>query len=101
MVKVKANRVKENRVTRSRNTMPMIRGVSWALANCTTSNRMEERNTMKVNMAPAKVPNSARAASGSKSDCQPARCSIQSRHRTDTNPATMPSTDKSQIEFRT
>ena len=76
-VKVKANRVKANRVTRSRNTTPMIRGLSCALANCTTSNRLEERKTMKVSMDPARVPNNARAAAGSKPDCQPARSSIQ------------------------
>ena len=99
-VKVKVNRVRVNRVTASRNTTPMIRGLSWALASCTTSSSEEDRNTMKVSMAPARVPSSDSVEDGSKPARQPARTSIQCRPLTASTATIMPSTGMIQMEFR-
>ena len=70
-VKVNTNSVNESFVTGSRNTMAMIRGVSWALANCTAISRAEQTKTMNVNIDEAIIPRTARAVSGLMADSQP------------------------------
>jgi hypothetical protein len=42
----------------------MIRGLSWALASSTTSNREEDRNTMKVQHGPGQGAGGQRTTAG-------------------------------------
>ena len=55
----------------------MIRGLLCVLANCITSSNVEERDTIKLSMDPAMVPNRVRVAAGSRVDCHPACFSIR------------------------
>ena len=56
--------VSENLMTRLRQTVAMIRGVSRAPANWTATGRMENTKTMNVSMDDASAPSTARALSG-------------------------------------
>src|SRR4051794_39247988 len=91
-VKVYTKTVSENLVTGSLKTKAMMRGVNWPLASCTASSKVEERKTMKVSIAAAKVPMTRRAASGERDDCQLICFSIMCSNQMVNSAAIMPTT---------
>src|SRR5262249_21077306 len=99
-VNVNTSSVKENFVTGSRKTMPMMRGVSAALASCTATRSAEQTKTMVVNSAEARVPSTAVAVPGSISDSHPKSFSIQCSNRTAAIAATVLTTGEIQTELR-
>src|ERR1051325_2844001 len=100
-VKEKTNIASDSLITRSENMVPITRGVSCALASCTTNNNEEHRKTMNVNMAPASAPNTVRAASVFMLVPQPTVSSTQCTTRTAKIAATMATAGQTQIEFCT
>src|SRR5208283_2425242 len=83
----KTNNAKLSFVTESANSMPMMRGVSCALASCRTRRSDEQTKTMKVKVAPASVPSTARTESESWAPTQPSAVSNQRSTCASTNPA--------------
>src|SRR5262249_25527871 len=100
-VKLKTKTASENLVTGSRNIVAMTRGVSWALANCTTSKSDEQTKTKKGNIAPANIPNTARIVSGSSLESNSSDISHQYSNRKEMMPRKMARTGTIQMEFRT
>src|SRR5262245_41885386 len=76
-VKVKTSSVNVNLVTGSRKTMPMMRGVSAALASCTATRSDEQMKTTVVNSEEARVASTVIAVPGSIVDSQLIPFSIQ------------------------
>jgi hypothetical protein len=68
---VKTNTTRATLVIGSRNTIAMMRGVSWELASCTATSSAEDTNTMNVNIDEAMVPRTAWAVPGSMPDSRP------------------------------
>src|SRR4051812_35986953 len=92
--KLKTNKVKVTLTTASRKRTPMMRGVSCALASCTTRSNDEHTNTMKVKMAPASVPRTERTESGLYEDCQPRKSFRTCNKRTRITAITTPRTGR-------
>jgi hypothetical protein len=100
-VNVKTNTTREIFVTRSLNTVAMIRGVSCELASWTITSSADETNTINVNIEDAMVPSTACAVSTGMSNSQPVDTSIRRRTQTAPIAATMPRNGKTEIEFET
>src|SRR5215475_8297498 len=87
-VKVKTNMVNEALVIGSLNRNDIARGVNCALANCTASNSVDDKNMMKVSIAAPRVPMTSLAVSGERDDRQPILVSIELISQVITIPAT-------------
>ena len=74
---VNTNTVIDSLVMGSLKTKAIMRGVSWALANCTATSSADETKMIKVNMDDARVARNPRVASGWKLESQPNHWSSQ------------------------
>src|SRR5262245_3659349 len=99
-VKLKTKTASEYFVIRSRNIVAMTRGVSSALANCTTSSSDEQTNTINVNIAPTRIPRTARMVSASILESRFSEDSRLCSTRKVTMANTMAATGTTQTEFR-
>ena len=80
------NSVRVHLVILFSNNTPIMRGVSWALASCTTRRRDEQMKTMKVNIDPATVPSIERTEFGSMVPTEPSSVSNQMSPRASKRP---------------
>src|SRR5215831_17104383 len=99
-VKVYTKIVSDSFVTGSLKTNAIMRGVSCPLASCTATSRVEERNTMKVSIDPARIPMTVRMDSGEYEDSQSSFLSIVWNSQAVATAAAIPNTGRTTIEFR-